>query len=1273
MSPPGRPKGEYRSAQHEGGPASPPQPLDPLSFPLRGSRLIEASAGTGKTYTITALYLRLILGHGGEPAGFGRALTPPEILVVTFTEAATQELRDRIRTRLAEAAQAFQQDAQGPAPDGLLDALRSQYPPGQWPAHARTLRLAAEWMDEAAVSTIHAWCHRMLAEHAFDSGSLFTQTLQADQRALQAEAVRDYWRTFLTPLAAAHARQVRQWWDGPQALQADLARLGGLREALSEGQAPEQALQQARAQCEQALAALKAPWAGECGWAHELAQALDAAVAAKQCKMPRRREWMQALRQWAEGDALLPALTSTAWERLSPAGLAKDWSGDAALLSHPCWQALAGLRATVQALPDARETILRHATGWCAERMQAEQARRAEMGFDELLARLDAALQGPNGPRLAASIRRQFPAALIDEFQDTDPLQYRIFDAIYGVRRNDPDTALILIGDPKQAIYAFRGADIYTYLAARRDTEGRHATLDMNYRSSADMVQAVNHLFLQAEQRPQGQGAFLFRDAQGEVPPGGAAPDDSRPGGTPLPFVPVRARGRGESWLCQGRPAPALTCWTLAEDAVQGGDAQHAMAQSCATAIVQLLQQGQQGQAGFGSPQGPLRPVGPGDIAVLVHNGREARAVRQALGQRGVRSVYLSDKDSVFQTGAAAELQRWLAACAEPEDDRLLRAALGTASLGLDWSELDRLNHDEARWEERVAQFHAYQGRWRRQGVLPMLRHLLHDFGVPGRLLALGEERRLTDLLHLAELLQQASASIDGEHALIRWLAEQRQEGGDSEARKLRLESDADRVKVVTVHKSKGLEYPLVFLPFANTYRAVKPRDLPLRWHDGQGRLQVSLRPDPHALARADHERLGEDLRKLYVALTRARHATWIGAAPQDKPGAGALGYLLGLDQPQGPASLEQALQALARACPAIVAEAAPAPGTQAYRPPAHTARAAPEPSMPPPAPAWWIASYSALGIAAPRPEDELDDPDPQPAQAPADAAQDIYADSLGEAGGPLPEPQPAAQAGTLHAFARGPQAGSFLHGLLEWAGRAGFARAAGDPATRRALAGQIEQRCTLAGWPQWAAPLQDWMEQWLRTGWPLPAAPGQAPARVAPAAMQATQIEMEFWFSVQGVQAQALDALVCRHTLDAMPRPALAPRRLHGMLKGFIDLVFEHEGRYYVADYKSNWLGPADEHYGPQALRQAIAHHRYDVQYVLYIFALHRLLMARLPGYDYDSHIGGAVYLFLRGHGAASQGVHAERPPRALIEALEALVRGVGQDDAAPAAGGRA
>jgi exodeoxyribonuclease V beta subunit len=303
-------------------PAAPdalPEVLDTLRFPLHGSRLIEASAGTGKTYTIAALYVRLVLGHGQADA-YSRSLTPPEILVVTFTDAATQELRDRIRSRLAEAAGYFFADPTQPAADDFLRDLRAEYLPEQWAGCARKLQLAAEWMDEAAVSTIHGWCNRMLREHAFDSDSLFIQTLETDQSELLAEVVRDYWRTFMAPLDASSVAEVRPWWSGPAELQLNLRNLVEHAGLLDGKKKPAEALWDARKAKQQRLAELKAPWAV---WVGELQELLDAARDNKQfdgtsLNKGNSDRWLQAIAAWRDEPLKeRPKLTDKAKHRLT--------------------------------------------------------------------------------------------------------------------------------------------------------------------------------------------------------------------------------------------------------------------------------------------------------------------------------------------------------------------------------------------------------------------------------------------------------------------------------------------------------------------------------------------------------------------------------------------------------------------------------------------------------------------------------------------------------------------------------------------------------------------------------------------------------------------------------------------------------------------------------------------------------------------------------------------------------------------------------------------
>jgi exodeoxyribonuclease V beta subunit len=1261
--------------------------FDVLRFPLRGSRLIEASAGTGKTWAIAALYLRLVLGHGGGH-GFDRPLAPPSILVVTFTEAATKELRDRIRSRLAEAAAAFDRsDLPGPGPerDPVLAGLLAEHPRDRWPALAQRLREADQWMDESAISTIHAWCHRMLREHAFDSGSLFTQELDTDGDALLAEVVRSYWREHFYRLPAEAAAKVRKLWTSPDRLLGAVRGLVGWIDALPEIVVPEGGLAALADATTAALAPWKQAWRDQ-DLAGGLLGAIDAAIAAGRIparSMGQRRKWTAEIAEWANGDAATPTLTPTAWDRLSRAGMRAISADGLAPFEHPALEELERLRERLRGLPALEAPyLLNHAARWCAGRLAAEKERRALLGFDDLLTRLDAALRGEAGERLAARIRERFPVALIDEFQDTDPVQYRIFDRVYRVAQDDPGTAIILIGDPKQSIYGFRNADIHTYLTARAATAGRHATLGTNHRSSQAMVDAVNRVFRQAEERAAGRGAFRFRTGSGD---------------TPLPFHDVAAAGRDEAWTLDDRTAPALTLW-CPDDAAGELSAEgfrERMGAACAQEIVRLLRAGQSGRTGAAGflreDDGRWRALQPADIAVLVDTGTQAAVVREALARRGVRTVYLSDRESVFGSEAAADLQCWLQACAEPGDERRLRAALATATIGLDWATLEGFNHDEPAWEAVVERFRGYQREWRRAGVLPMLRRLLHDFGLPERLLAADRERELTDLLHLAEWLQRASATLDGEHALIRHLAAQRRDSGavqGEDPRRLRLESDSRLVRVVTVHKSKGLEYPLVFLPFAAAFRKIDRNGTTLRWHDAgasRTRVVVSKGSLDAEVALADDERLSEDLRKLYVALTRARFAVWAGVAPMSDLHLGALGYLVDPDRSVPAAELRDALARLKGDCDAIAIASPPSPDGTRYRPPSPATAWRPEPPLPAPSPPWWIASYSGLvaGAAAvdaaasgAATDDDADRPSGD-ATGSASAAEDIF----GQCGNEGEDDAPAATAGgsaregpgaswraagsadttdadrgLLHDFPRGARPGSFLHDLLEWTGRQGFETVARDPA---GLDDFIARRANLSGYATWIPALRRWLRAWLDARWDLTGlAPGIGPA--TPRTLPRIQVEMEFWLPVNGAPVREIDRLVRQHTLGGADRPSLTPQRLDGLLKGFVDLVFEHEGRYFVADYKSNRLGGHDADYTADAMRRIVLDKRYELQYVLYTLALHRLLRSRLGArYDYDRHVGGAVYLFLRGHAAPGGGLHLERPPLALVEALDALFAG--------------
>jgi len=713
--------------------------------------------------------------------------------------------------------------------------------------------------------------------------------------------------------------------------------------------------------------------------------------------------------------------------------------------------------------------------------------------------------------------------------------------------------------------------------------------------------------------------------------------------------------------------------------ALSASQAQQVLAAACAERIARWLGDA---QAGFYRADGTFARLRPFDIAILVRQRAEAAAMRQQLHARGIASVYLSDRESVFASAQAQDMLYWLRAAAAPLDVPAVRAALATRLIGLPLPLLAHLAADEQAFEPYLLQLQQLHGIWQRHGVLAMLRQTLYRFALPARWLqgTSGQgERCLTNYLHLAELLQNAASQLDGEQALIRWLAAQIATpgagAGMADEQIVRLESDADRVQIVTIHKSKGLEYPLVCLPFVASYRPVTRRNsaaisLPPDMASGlcDGAHTLLLDYSDAQLAQAERERLREDVRLLYVALTRARHALWLGLAPlrHGKSSAcinekTAIGHLLAGSTAR---SAQQWLDAITRFCQ-------DSPGTELHLldmvP--DSGPAVPCTVLPPDAPAaplrpaapyqgefdrhWGIASYSSLvrGAAASV---------PVAAAVLARAAQNDEGDvPIQHNAHDKSAPVAGAGAPIWHRFARGPLVGNLLHEQLHWLAQENFALPApaqGDDATQHPLAARLLRRAEQAG--HGAQQARDGLH-WLATIVHHRLPPLDATLAGIAAADAPIISEMEFWLPVEQLAAQQVDALCRQHILPGQARAPLAQRQLHGMLMGFADLVFCHAGRYWVLDYKTSHLGPDAAAYGADALVQAMCTHRYDVQAAIYLLALHRLLRQRLgAAYRPQQHLGGALTWFVRGLDGAAGGVHWVAPEAALLDALDALLQ---------------
>ncbi len=1210
-------------------PFSPTLDLEP------GVTLLEASAGTGKTYSITSLYLRLVAENG---------LGVDEILVVTYTVAATAELKNRIRARLRDAADALRRTLARQAtpedfPDEVLRRLASASNPER-EARLGNLRTALARLDDAAISTIHGFCQRMLQRHSVETRADLDAEVAEDDQALLDEVTDDAYVSALNTLNPAVAGALRR--------QEFRAMLGGiLAEMRNHPDAtlappvdPEPPEPDPRPWNE-AVGRLCEAWrqGGE-----EAKSLLTEAMAEGRLNLSSFKpntvaEGADILDLWAESPPEAFSAIQDPLKYFRKSYLAEKCRRGKTPPSHPLFDLVDTLSETAdrlqQDLAAFRLGLAHRLLRDLRQRFQARKRQERVWSFQDLVVLLRDGLRDErHGPALARAIRGQFRAALIDEFQDTDGVQWEIFDRVF----RSPDHYLFLIGDPKQAIYSFRGADIHAYLAARRRAD-RQYTLLQNWRSDGRWVQGLNRLY--------GRAVRPFLD-----------PD--------IPYVPVRVPDQHADDRLRypaGRHAPIVVRFVRRSDfgvegtqALAKTDLTSLLPECVAGDISRLLAEGAEVQEAE-----DFRPLDPRDVAVLVRTHDQAWAVQRALRRVGIPSV-LHSEASVFESEAATDLALALGAVVDPDDRTAVRSALATSLFGQTVPEVVALEEQPEAWSRWVEDLRRWGAAWRERGFSPMFRAMLHERQVLPRLLTLqGGERLVTDLLHLAEQVQGVeSRERLAPEALLTWLLRERSQPSlSSEARQIRLESDEDAVVVVTMHHAKGLEYPVVFCPYLWDGRLFRQSSAALRFHAEDGiRVCASGVSPPEdwdrARTAAQQEVFAENLRMAYVALTRARHQTFVYWAAAKEHETSALAWLLfGPESPEDLGSHQarsgalddeamlRELSALAEASGGTLAVEPVNPSRlpQAYRPPTREALhevAAARFHRPEFDRTWQWTSFTRM--VADRGGEEPGDDEAWTAAR----AEEREGDTL------------------LAGFPRGRIAGRCLHAAFE---RLDFACEDPGPVVRDAL---IEYGLDAGAL---TSSLCDAVRVTLDT--PLPAPGG--PVRLRDVALADRLNEVSFLVPLAG-GIEARDAAVTvqdlahafeRHGGRLGPRCAAALRDLptsavRGFLAGQMDLVFRVGSRWFLVDYKSNDLGPARSDYSPERLDDEMIASYYFLQYHLYATALHRYACVRMPGFEWDRDFGGVFYLFVRGLDRTGRtGVFWDRPSGALVQALSDLFGG--------------
>ena len=1148
---------------------------------LTGQHLIEASAGTGKTHLLTTLYLRLLLGLGTYNL---QTYDVSEILVVTFTIAATKELKNRIRQRIKTTIAAI---ADGQSNDAEIMTLLEDRSAEEVGLDLERLKQALLSFDEAQIHTIHGFCARVLKDASFSAGTLFDQTLDAHPSEILNSAAQDVFRNLLVQSKPVEQALTLSIWPTPEALVDAMAPLLNLRNLRYQ---PEPATEAFSDGLVERMSSVKQQWINA-----NLSQILRDSGLKKTVKAWHRIDQM---RRFCETPALTPE--SELWHIWTASALARAMKKNESPPRHPVFDEL---EVISEALNPHGPMISRIWHTTLDQFRSRVKTRRAEgrLTVDDLLTVLrDAVTETPD---LAIRLNQSYPAILVDEFQDTDHQQYEIFSGIHAAVNPH---LLMLIGDPKQSIYRFRGADIFTYLDAKTQSNYTHQ-LDTNWRATPQLIDATNHLFDQP-------GCFTQDGGIGFFPSFAAKPFNA------------------DALTLDGQPAAPF--WWIGDDPTFEPRRQqidnHQLAQLLAQHIAQWL-------SGLSLLKIEGRPIEAKQIAVLTRNRSQADLINRALNARGLGAVYLT-QDNVLEQNTAKDVVLILEAVMAPANEQKILSALATELLQSTPLELEQFRTSEPEQFKVKTEFERFDRVWKQRGIAACILSLIKERRLAKRWL--GQDagaRQLTNLRHLAELLETQSAKLPGRAQLVSWLTQdyQRDEALIDDVRQLRLESDDNLIKIMTLHGSKGLEFDIVCLPFAHFSSTVSNRNSEPSVGHQQNAASIiepwiNIASDPGLTAIAEREALEEDRRLLYVALTRAKYLNVVGLGCPNHYALSTMSRLLGLTDTDEPIEVLKRLPSnLFRLAFDPFETVANVDRTSAVA----EGSWLPAQKKPVIEIDWRLHSYTRMIKSELREtrseastpgftDDDIEPPDPTIASS-SSANLEHYVTQI---------------------FPRGPHVGIAMHHLMEHLDfKASIVHQQG-------LLARVSQRLNLD--EDSSLHLNQWLEAIVHH----PLTPSGLKLNDLPREDRVD--ELEFHFPVHS----ASNFVETAHALGFLDQIEDAPLHLEGMMTGSIDLVCRHEGRYYLIDYKTNHLGDSKEDYDELRLEAAMTHHHYDLQYLIYAVALKKLLALREPNFAFHRHFGGVIYLFLRGMTGSNQhGIYFRALTPEIVTQLESALGGEG------------
>jgi exodeoxyribonuclease V beta subunit len=1166
--------------------------LDVFNVPLRGISLVEASAGTGKTYNIASLYVRVLLELDLEPS---------QILVMTFTEAATAELKLRLRDRI-KASLAMLKGEKTPDDEFFESLIAADYEMAE-----EKLKRSLDTFDEAAVFTIHGFCNRLLTEYSVQFDVPPNVELLTNSDELLQECVDEYWIEFNQNAEV----DTLQWFTlnylidrgfGPDELKDVVGKVMGKTKARVVPDIRLHSLKPILDEMMEVYFRTRDQWKVDKESLKEIL--FSGHLNGNRYNKNKLNEYWNALTEWIECEEFTFEY---------PAELSKFslYLFESFNKSAPDYEVLDVCRS-IERFLELAENLSSLKIAFINESVMAIQDRfnnlksnRQVLSYDDMLTKVEEGLCSESSASLRRRLADKYPFALVDEFQDTDKIQYNILKSIY---QNRPSTGLFMIGDPKQAIYSFRGADVYTYLEAKSDVTNDQAYgLTSNFRSNSKMIEGVNQLFSGS------QNSFIEKDIQFQKAtfPKSKADENylyNKLGHkiNPLQFIGIDEESYSNKTQLKDDIYSALT-----------------------REILNLLSGDYRLKIGDSKE---LIEVKEKDIAILVWKGADGEKIQEILREAGIKSV-LRSNSSVFSTEESKDLFRVLNAILNLSHESGIKAALVSPLIGYDALDLLSLDEDENLWAGLISRLTDVRDEWNRNGIESSLNLFFETFKVLENLSTLkNAERKISNLLHLTELLSQESRiNRFSPKALLRWyyskLNEDNNSGKAKDEEQMRLESDEDLVQITTMHSAKGLQYPIVFCPFLWSSKVIKGNESTISFKkDGETFIDLSGSMDhrnkDEFVQLAREQNMAEDVRLAYVSLTRSISACYVFLPDYNKIENSPISYIMNGKEVSPSVDFDT-----------IKTQLEAKDQIDIRQPVIEIKKKKAEDEL----------NKMILRAESLKRKDLFDYPRMLSYTALVSGHGDDFSGKDHDRAffGTHNGSEDAVKSLNRFSFPKGANAGSFLHQIFE------------DMSFQKE-----EERLEIIrhnldrfGFSEdWEGEVRVWVEETLNQNLCTP--------DISLIDLNEDQVikEMEFFFPVNDLQVREIWRLIrLRHSEETVHES------FRGFLKGYIDLIFSWKGKYYILDYKSNHLGNKIEDYTTPALKTAVKDAGYDLQYHLYTLALDRYLASRLNDYNYEDHFGGVLYLFLRGINPKQpgSGVFFDKPDAKLIQKLNEVVKG--------------